>query len=74
MGKILMGAALGLFVGAFTVELIHRLQPGALKSVGDGLGKFGSSLADAFKAGYDGLEKQLSEPPQAPPAPEEAAS
>jgi hypothetical protein len=73
MSKILLGAAVGVFAGALVVELLHRLQPGLFGGLGDGIGnglsKFGSSLSDAFKAGYEGVErKQVESAPTAPPS------
>lgn len=55
MGKLFMGAAIGVFVGAFAVELLNRKRPGALKSFENKVGEFATSLSDAFRAGYQGV-------------------
>jgi hypothetical protein len=73
MSKILLGAAVGVFAGALVVELLHRMQPGMFGGVGEGLGsglsKFGSSLSEAFKAGYEGVERKQGDSAQtAPPS------
>jgi hypothetical protein len=65
MGKILVGAAIGVFVGAFAVELLDRKRPGALTALWGGVLKFPASLADAFKAGYAGNAEAEELPPEA---------
>ena len=57
MYKVIAGAALGIFVGAFAMELLSKVRPGAFKGIGDGVGKIASSLSQAFKSGYQGVAK-----------------
>jgi hypothetical protein len=56
MTKILVGAAIGVFVGAFTVEILNRKSPTLLRGVEDGAAKLLASVGDAFKAGYRGAD------------------
>jgi gas vesicle protein len=59
MGNILIGAAIGIFVGAFAAELIHRKNPNALRGLGGGFSKVGNAVAKAFKDGYSGISETL---------------
>ena len=59
MGNILIGAAIGIFVGAFAAEIIHRKNPNALRSLGDGFSKVSNAVANAFKDGYRGISDTL---------------
>jgi len=70
--KLLVGAAAGIFVGAFAVELLNKLEPGTFSSIGSGFSKFASSLTNAFKSGYQGVAG--AEPAAEPPATPAAAS
>ena len=57
MCKLIAGAAVGIFVGAFAVELLGKMSPGSLKGLGDGVGKFATSLSQAFRLGYQGIAR-----------------
>jgi hypothetical protein len=59
MGNILIGAAIGIFVGAFAAEIIHRKNPNAFKGLGDGFSKVGNAVAKAFKDGYSGISETI---------------
>jgi hypothetical protein len=59
MGKILVGAAIGIFVGAFTVEIINRKSPNALRELADGFSKIGNAVARAFGDGYRGVSETI---------------
>ena len=61
MGKILVGAALGIFVGAFVAEIVHRKSPNAFKGIGEGFAKVGNAVANAFKDGYAGISQTIEE-------------
>ena len=59
MGNILIGAAIGIFVGAFAAEIIHRKRPDAFKEIGEGFSKVGGAVAKAFKDGYSGISETI---------------
>jgi hypothetical protein len=62
MGKIFLGAAIGIFVGAFAVEILNRKSPKTLEAIGNGASKVVDSVARAFKDGYRGVSESLEGP------------
>ena len=52
MSKFLGGALLGVFFGAFVVEVINRKRPGAIKDVEDRAMDKVHGFKEAFKEGY----------------------
>ncbi len=54
MMKILGGVIVGAFVGAFAVEVIRRMRPEILASVGQKVRSSADAVFSAFKSGYDG--------------------
>ena len=52
MSKILLGAMLGVFVGAVLVEILNRTNPGLTKRVEERAKRTVAGFADAFKEGY----------------------
>lgn len=59
MGKILVGAMIGIFVGAFAVEILNRKSPKTLQAIGNGASKVVNSVAHAFQDGYKGVSESL---------------
>ena len=59
MGKILVGAAIGIFVGAFAVEILNRKSPRTLEAIGNGASKVVDSVARAFRDGYRGVSESI---------------
>ncbi len=53
MMKILGGVLVGAFVGAFAVEVIRRLRPEILASVGQKARSSADAVVSAFRNGYD---------------------
>lgn len=64
MEKILIGAGIGIFIGAFAMEILHRTYPEAFKNIETGVGTLATSLSTAFMEGY----KDSVEPEPAPSA------
>jgi len=59
MGKVLVGAVVGIFVGAFAVEILNRKSPKTLEVIGSGASKVVDSVARAFRDGYKGVSESL---------------
>lgn len=53
MGKILLGAIVGVFLGAFAVEILKKKSPATLKVIEDQATKLASSIAAAFHEGEE---------------------
>ncbi len=53
MVKILGGVLVGVFVGAFAVEVIRRMRPEILASVGQRAKDSADAIFSAFRNGYD---------------------
>jgi hypothetical protein len=54
----------GVFVGALTVEIIHRVRPNLIRNLQSSTRKAFSDIGEAFKEGYHGMGsdiKKLSE-------------
>ena len=52
MWKVLGGVVVGVFVGAFAVEVIKRLRPDMLEGIERRARGASDALAGAFKSGY----------------------
>ncbi len=52
MVKILGGVLVGVFVGAFAVEVIRRMRPEILASVGQKAKDSADAMFSAFRNGY----------------------
>lgn len=61
MEKVIIGAVVGIFVGAFTVEILNRKSPNTVKNIEDKASKFAAAIAKAFDDGYRGMQKAASE-------------
>jgi Na+/H+-translocating membrane pyrophosphatase len=59
MGKILVGAVVGIFVGAFAVEILNRKSPKTLEAIGNGASRVVDSVARAFRDGYKGVSESF---------------
>ncbi len=61
MGKALLGAVVGVFVGAFVVEILNRKKPGLTKNIESKAKNTVDAFVSAYKEGYhttDEPEKQ----------------
>ena len=56
MGKILVGVALGVFVGAMVAEVIRRTNPRFLQNMTAKISRSARAAKDAFMEGYLGTE------------------
>jgi hypothetical protein len=52
MLKILGGVVIGVFVGAFALEILNRKHPGFIRHIEDKAEKTAQAFLDAFKEGY----------------------
>lgn len=68
MGKMLVGAVVGVFVGAMVFEIIHRKHPNLLESVEDKASRTARRAIDAFGEGYKRPKKVKAAPVEAVPA------
>jgi hypothetical protein len=53
MMKVFGGVLIGVFVGAFAVEVFRRLRPEILASVGNKARDSADAIFSAFRNGYD---------------------
>jgi hypothetical protein len=51
MGKILLGTVVGIFIGAFAVEVLKKKSPGTLKAIEEEATRLANAVADAFHEG-----------------------
>lgn len=56
MGKVLVGVALGVFVGAMVAEIIRRTNPQWFQKLRARIQKSASAAKGAFMEGYKGPE------------------
>ena len=57
---LLLGVGMaGVFVGALTMEIIHRVRPNLVKNLGDSTRKAFSDIGEAFREGYHGLGSDI---------------
>jgi tryptophan synthase alpha subunit len=56
MGKILIGAAAGVFVGAMVVEIIRKTKPEWFQKLKARITKKAKAAKEAFMEGYMGTE------------------
>ncbi len=54
MGKVIVAAAVGIFVGAMVAEIIRRGNPMILRKVGGRIRRSAKAAKDAFMEGYAG--------------------
>ncbi len=57
MTKLVIGLAVGVFVGAFAVEMLNRKKPGLLKDIQARTKKTIAEVSEAFAEGYHGEEE-----------------
>ena len=53
MEKILIGAGIGIFIGAFAMEILHRTCPETFTNIETRAAKLATSLSTAFMEGYN---------------------
>jgi uncharacterized membrane-anchored protein YhcB (DUF1043 family) len=51
MTKILIGTVVGIFLGAFAVEILKKKSPKTFRAIEDQATKLATSVADAFREG-----------------------
>ena len=56
MGKILVGVALGVFVGAMVAEIIRKTDPKFLQTIRARIKKSAKAAKEAFMEGYGGAQ------------------
>jgi hypothetical protein len=57
---ILIGVGMaGVFVGALTMEIVHRVNPNFVKSLRASTRKAFSDIGDAFREGYHGIGSEV---------------
>ncbi len=56
MGKIIVGVALGVFVGAMVGEILKKTNPNFLLKIRDKIKKSARAAKNAFMEGYVGPE------------------
>jgi len=68
MGKLLVGAVVGVFVGAMVFEIIHRKHPHLLEDVEGKASRTARRALDAFGEGYRKPKKVRASAVEAVPA------
>ena len=69
MGKTVIVAITGIFVGAFALEILNRTKPGLTKGIEDKAKKVADTFAKGFREGWRGKEDAAAEPLQSEQAP-----
>ncbi|MFC1596769.1 hypothetical protein ACFL5Q_02375 [Planctomycetota bacterium] len=64
MGKTVIAAVTGIFVGAFAMEVLNRTKPRLTKGIEDKAKKVADTFAKGFKEGWRGKDAEA-EPLQA---------
>lgn len=67
MGKIVIVAITGIFVGAFAMEILNRTKPGLTKGIEEKAKKVADTFAKGFGEGWrgKGAEAESPQPEQA---------
>jgi hypothetical protein len=58
MGKTLIVAITGIFVGAFAMEVLNRTKPGLTKEIEDKAKKVADTFAKGFREGWRGKDAE----------------
>jgi len=61
MTKILIGAAVGIFLGAFAVEILRKKSPKTYQAIADQATSLASSVAEALRDGEARFEGIISD-------------
>ena len=69
MGKSVIVAVAGIFVGAFAMEVLNRTKPGLTKAIEDKAKKVADTFAKGFREGWHGKDAKAEplQPAQASP-------
>ena len=63
MTKVFIGAVVGIFLGAFAVEILKKKSPKTYKAITDQATQFAASVAEVFHEGESQLESIISDDP-----------
>ncbi|MFC1596764.1 hypothetical protein ACFL5Q_02350 [Planctomycetota bacterium] len=68
MGKTVIAAITGIFVGAFAMEVLNRTKPGLTKGIEDKAKKVADTFAKGFREGWGGNDAaaEPAQPEQTP--------
>ncbi len=58
MGKTLIVAVTGIFIGAFAMEILNRTKPGLTKGIEEKAKKVADTFAKAFREGWRGKDNE----------------
>ncbi len=64
MGKTLIAAVSGIFIGALALEILNRAKPGLTKGLEEKAAKVANTFVSGFKEGWGG--KDAAEPSEQP--------